>query len=146
MIKTIWSSLSAYLIGTNTPVGRLLIANDAAEVGILPLQIDLGDVQNLGDVASVEIEILTNGTAPAANQSITAWAAFTSSGSKTPPELTPSALSVQCALAQVANVRRIYMMPLASMTARYLNIWFDHTALPNGATLEIVVHVNGKTS
>lgn len=144
MIKTIWYSGTATKPNDPTPIGKLIITNDGAEQGILPVQIDLAVAQNLGNYASLEFQLLTNGVAPAANQSVTAWAAFCSSSSKTPVELSTAAASQVFPLAQVPNTRRIYMMPLFYMGARWLYIWFDHTALPAGATVEILISVNAQ--
>jgi hypothetical protein len=146
MIAPIWDSSTSYLNGAQsaTPVGRIIITNTAAETGVLLQQIDMSRVQNVGDVASVEVELITNNVAPNAGESVTAYAAFSSSGSKQPPELAGAATIQACPLPQVAGRRQTFFLPLLQTMARYLYIWFDHSTLPAGATVEIHLIVNGK--
>ncbi len=145
MIKTIWSSRTAFKSGTNLPVGKLLISNDGSETGILLQVIDLATFQNIGDVASVELEILNNGTPPTNGQTVTMWSAFSSYSTKTAAQLLTAAASLVCQPGSGASTTSTFMAPLYYMGARFLYVWFDHTALAAGATLELTLNVNTKT-
>lgn len=138
MIKTIWDNVKNGV--------RLLINNDSAETGILIQGIDVGDVYDPGNMVAVELEVLTNGTAPGSTKNLTIYSAFSSSGSKQPAELATAADSLVCVLANAANVRRVYMMPVYYISARYLYVWFDHDALSNGATLDLTLRINRLTA
>lgn len=143
MIESLWLNTATPPQGVGS---QLLIVNDNAEMGILHQAVDLGLVQNLGSQACLELEVLTNGTAPGANTTLTAWMAFCSLENKVPIELSTAALSQVLNLANLPTVRRIYLCPLLFMGARYFHLWFDHTALAAGSTLEITARVNGVKS
>lgn len=155
MIKTFWDSATSLLqrnspyakASTNLAAGPMQITSAAAESGILLRQIDMADVQNVGDYLTAELEIQNPPASnPAAGQTVTIWAACSSSGSKQPAELKTAASSLVCALQQVPGQTNVYMMPVLYMAARYLYIWFDHTgAGANGVPLNLRLRVNAKT-
>lgn len=135
MIFTLWDSLLRGL--------TLLISTITSETGILLQVVDTGKVYNLGEIASLELEVTTNGTAPGAAKTVTMWYAFASKKTYTPAQLA-SAASTVCALPNASATVALFNTANIPIGAQYLYVWFDHTAVDAGATLALVLKVNAK--
>lgn len=133
------------------PQGLSIAASAAANPALVPgtvVQIDLGTVQNVGDVVTIELEVTNpKNSAPAAGTNLTVYAACSSSGSKQPPELLPASSNQVCAMSQVNGRTSVFMLPLFYMAARYLYVWFQYSGDANGAVpLGLRLRINGKTA
>jgi hypothetical protein len=160
MIATLWDSAtsspnqnSQYQQPSGiAPVGLVLASSAAANpanVGVAgPIQVDLNSVQNVGDYVSIELEVKNPPTkAPAANSTLTVFAACSSSGSKQPAELATAASSGACVLGSVPGQTQVYTpIPVFYASARYLYIWFQYSGDANTAVpLGLRLRVNTKT-
>lgn len=162
MITTLWDSAGGsplqnspyqYSDGNaaTQPQGLSIASSSAANPALVPgtvVQVDLGTVQNVGDTVSIELEVQNPATkAPAANTTLTMYAACSSSGSKQPPELLPASSNLACTMSTVNGRTSVFMMPLFYMAARYLYVWFQYAGDANGAVpLGLRLRVNGKTA
>ena len=141
MIKTLWTNL-------RPPDGTAPYALTIAAAGgsnLLQQVVDLATVYNRGDLSAIEVEVITNGTAPGATKDLTVKYAFSSYDNRNTTELSTAAASQALTLANAANARRSYSLPVTYMGAQYLHIWFDCVALAAGAGITIELRVNAKT-
>lgn len=141
MIRTIWDSK------VNLPAGSppYIISNLPSETGILHQAIDLNQVQMVGDVCGVEVHLTANAVAPG-TPNVTLSYAFSSRDNITPTELLPAAAQLTCAVPNLASAMRAFSAAVVYQGSRYLHIWFDHDAIPQGATITVRALVNAKQS
>lgn len=123
---------------------KQLVTTVTAETGIFLQQIDMESVYNLGDLAAPELEILTGSVAPGAGLNLNLNYAFSSVPNRTVAQLTPAAGTLACAIPSTGNTSKTYTAPVVYQGARYLYLWYDHDALPAGATLELTQRVSAK--
>lgn len=142
MIKTIWTNLRPP--DGSPPV--VLTIGAAGGTGLLQQAIDLGTVYNRGELAGVELEVLTNSVAPGATKNLTVYYAFSSHDNRTAAQLATAAASQVAELPNSAATIRSYMLPMNYQGAQYLHVWFDLVALTANAVITIELRVNAKTA
>ena len=141
MINTFWTNLRPP--DGSAPI--VLTIGAAGGSNLLQQVIDLATVYNRGELAGIEVEVLTGVVAPNAVD-LTVKYAFSSYPNRTAVQLATAAASQVCTLANLANVIRSYMLPLFYQGARYLHVWFDQAAMATGSVITIELRVNAKTS
>jgi hypothetical protein len=134
------------------PVARpfsLAVTTVTSETGLGLQVIDLADnnvgvgANRLATLTSLEFEVRTGGTAPGTSRTVTAYYAFASIGTYTAAEMSTAAASQSLALVNSANTTRVYTLPVVYLGARYLYVWFDHSALDASASFTLIGRVNG---
>lgn len=92
---------------------------------------------------SFVIEVLTNGTAPGTDKTLTFYFASTDSpvngAAYTAAELSTASEVYALALEDAGDTRRVYVVPNARSVGPYMHYWFDLTALDGGAALNVNV-------
>src|SRR5690349_14592835 len=115
MIRTFWNNLRSQTDGAPLP----LTVGDQAATGILHQVIDLATIQNRGELAGIEVEVLTGVVNPTA-VNLTCFYAFCTKANRTPTQLLTAAASQACLLPAAANTIQVYSLPLNYQGARYL--------------------------
>lgn len=139
MIDTFWTNL-------RPPQGTapiVLTIGAAGGSNLLQQVIDLATVYNRGELAGIEVEVLTGVVAPNAVD-LTVKYAFSSYQNRDATQLATAAASQACTLPNAANTRRSYMLPLSYQGARYLHVWFDQAAMATGSLITLELRVNAK--
>lgn len=138
MISTFWNNLS------QSPGVQILIGSNQSQVQ--QQTIDLNSVYNRGELVGLLLEVLTKVAAPGASKNLTVYYAFSNFQNRVPTELATAAANQACELANSANVRRTYSLPIVYQGGRYLHIWFTTDAFTDPtAQVELDLSVLAKT-
>jgi hypothetical protein len=137
-------------------VGSLSIPTNASQTGLIPTwqskagnvqaagsPVHLGGVENLGDDAAIEIEVDTNGTAPGAGASLTAYVAQGYNPNYSVAQLKAGAIKTVFDISGLlANTKNVLLIPNFEQSSKYMFLFFDNAAMAAGATLNLRTQVN----
>jgi hypothetical protein len=109
----------------------------------IDLQGALSGTYNARDRVAVEVEVVTNGTAPGASRTLTVYYGLSARSSLTAAEMATAASNQVNDLPNAANTTRIYTLPVVYISGRYLYLWFDHTARDASSELTVTIKTLG---
>lgn len=125
----------------------LSITNVTSQSGVSLQEIDLQGIGATGyysrDKVAVEVEVLTNATAPGSSRTLTVYYALAGKAGLTAAELATAASNQVCDLPNASATKRVYTLPVVYISGRYLYLYFDHTARDAGSTLTVTLRIIG---